>query len=85
MESSYDQVVEKLKKALPSNLHCPMCGRSKFEVIKGWASTQIQSSKVGFTIGGPAIPSLTVVCCRCGFISQHASDVLDHFEEKDEP
>ena len=45
MESSYDQVVEKLKKALPSNLHCPMCGGAKFEVVRGWSSTQIQSEK----------------------------------------
>ena len=84
MESSYDQVVEKLKKALPSNLHCPMCGGAKFEVVRGWSSTQIQSEKLGFTIGGPAIPSLTAVCRRCGFISQHSSDVLERFEEKGE-
>ncbi len=84
MESSFDQVVEKLKKVLPNDMRCPMCGGANFEVVKGWSSTQIQSEKLGFTIGGPAIPSLTVVCHRCGFISQHSSDVLDRFEEKGE-
>lgn len=84
MESSFDQVVDKLRRVLPKNMHCPMCGGAKFEVIKGWSSTQIQGAKLGITIGGPAIPSLTVVCCRCGFISQHSSDVLDRFEEKAE-
>lgn len=76
MESCFGQAVEKLQAVLQAGSKCPMCGHNQFEVVRGWTSQQIQDDLNGFTIGGPSIPCVAVVCKKCGLVSQHALKVL---------
>ncbi len=55
---------------------CPRCGNNNFTLVDGYFNQPIQTELAGLVIGGPSIPSIVVVCTRCGFMSQHALGVL---------
>jgi predicted RNA-binding Zn-ribbon protein involved in translation (DUF1610 family) len=55
------------------NMPCPRCGNPTFSLVEGYFVQPIQNDlRGGLVIGGPAIPSVIVICNKCGFISQHA-------------
>lgn len=55
---------------------CPRCGNDSFRILAGYLSHSIQNDPHGIQIGGPGIATWALVCNRCGFVSQHAIDVL---------
>lgn len=58
-------------------LPCPRCGNQNFTLIDGYFNQPIQKQlSNSLVIGGPSIPSVGVVCNKCGFISHHAVGVL---------
>ena len=60
-----------------ANLNCPRCGNNNFSLVDGYFNQPLQAQlNNNLVIGGPAIPSVAVVCVRCGFLSQHAIGVL---------
>jgi transcription elongation factor Elf1 len=60
-----------------ANLNCPRCGHSNFSLIDGYFNQPIQPQlNNNLIIGGPAVPSVAVVCTHCGFLTQHAIGVL---------
>lgn len=65
---------------------CPRCGNNNFTLLDGFFNQPIQAEFGGMVLGGPSIPSVVVVCTRCGFLSQHALGVLGMLpkEERDE-
>ncbi len=62
---------------------CSRCGHQKFSLMDGYFSQPIQEESGGLVIGGPTVPSVVVVCDRCGFIAQHAIGVLGLFPRED--
>lgn len=70
---------EKIIKALEErsvNLPCPRCGNQQFSVAEGYFSQSLQKDLGGVILGGPTLPSVVIVCTRCGFLSQHALGAL---------
>ncbi|MFA6272247.1 MAG: hypothetical protein WC693_04040 [Patescibacteria group bacterium] len=71
---------EKIIKALNdrvAGLPCPRCGNQQFNLVDGYVTQSLQKDfKSGMILGGPALPSVVVVCSRCGFMSQHALGAL---------
>ena len=67
---------DKLKQVL-GNIHCPMCGNNQFAIAEGYTSLPIQRSLNEFQSGGPSIPCVSVICTRCGHVSQHAVGVFE--------
>ncbi len=65
---------------------CPRCGNQSFTLLDGLFNQPLQTELGNIVLGGPSIPSVVVVCTRCGFISQHALGVLGMLpkEEKNE-
>lgn len=67
---------DKIVKALLDHravLPCPRCGNNNFNLIGGYVNSIIQTELTGgMVIGGPVVPSVIIVCDRCGFMSQHA-------------
>jgi ribosomal protein S27AE len=63
---------------------CPRCGFQQFTLANGYFNQPLQEKLSGLVLGGPAIPSVAVICTRCGFISQHALGVLGLLPAKDE-
>jgi uncharacterized Zn finger protein len=58
------------------NRPCPRCGNAKFSVV-GETNIPLQDDPNVFSIGGPSIPAIIVACDSCGYITQHATMVLE--------
>jgi predicted nucleic-acid-binding Zn-ribbon protein len=59
-----------------AKLPCPRCGNQQFTLVDGYFNQTIQTELKGMVIGGPSVPSIVVVCTRCGYMSQHALGAL---------
>jgi len=60
-----------------ARLPCPRCGNNNFSLIDGYFNHSFQPQiSNNVIIGGPSIPSVAVVCNRCGFLSYHAVGAL---------
>lgn len=55
---------------------CPMCSANKWALGDGYVLVPVQNSLGGLTLGGQSIPSATIICTNCGFVSHHALGVL---------
>ena len=58
------------------NLTCPMCQNKNFIMADGYFNNSMQTNLEGFELGGPSIPTIAIICDKCGFVSQHALGVL---------
>jgi len=58
------------------NLECPICHNRHFIIADGYFNSSIQGDINGMILGGPSIPSIGIICNKCGFISHHALGVL---------
>ena len=64
--------------------NCPMCGNDKFVIADGYFLHYMQAVvNGGLSLGGPSIPTIAIVCERCGFTSQHALGVLGLLPQND--
>ncbi len=54
-----------------------MCGNKNFILVDGYFNQPLQSNPSGITLGGRTLPSIAIVCSKCGFISNHALGSLD--------
>jgi hypothetical protein len=61
-------------------LPCGRCGNNNFSLSEGLVTNLLGDGK-NFTLGGPAIPSVLLICTRCGAMYQHAVGVLGLFDE----
>ena len=77
MDNKLDESVKKLKKIIDAHMECPMCHNKDFRVYDGFTKNTIQPDLDRFRIGGPSIPCLSIVCTRCGFLSQHAVEIFN--------
>jgi ribosomal protein L37E len=59
-----------------AKLPCPRCGNQSFTLLDGYFNQTIQTDVRGLVLGGPSVPSVVVVCNRCGYLSQHALGAL---------
>ena len=56
---------------------CPMCGNQHFSLVDGFLSNSVHSDLNVVNLGGAAIPTVSIICTNCGFISQHALGIID--------
>jgi hypothetical protein len=83
------KIAEALEKR-KNGLTCPMCQNKSFIMADGYFNNNMQTDFGSFSIGGPAIPTIAIICSNCGFVSQHALGVLgllpkNENVKKDEP
>ena len=70
------RIVEALE-AAGAKLPCPRCSTNSFTLLDGYFNQPLQGELGGGVVfGGPNVPSVVVVCTRCGYLSQHALGVL---------
>ncbi|MBO7552547.1 MAG: hypothetical protein J6T82_00705 [Bacteroidaceae bacterium] len=55
---------------------CPMCHQHNFIIADGYFNNIIQDHLNGIALGGPTIPTISIICANCGFVSQHALGIL---------
>lgn len=78
-------VIDRLNERLKDHgVHCPMCGNQHFIVADGYFNTPMQDQSRGVVLGGPVIPSIPIICNRCGFVSMHALGVLGLLSDTNE-
>ena len=53
-----------------------MCQNKNFIMADGYFNNNMQTDFGSISIGGPAIPTIGIICDNCGFVSQHAIGVL---------
>ncbi len=72
------KIISELNKRIHSgNIKCPMCGNDEhFILADGYFNPPMQDNLNSFVLGGSSIPSIAIVCSKCGFISSHALGVL---------
>lgn len=82
-ESEKKIIIDKLKeKGVPDS--CPMCKNKKFLLADGYFSHTLQTSvQSGIVLGGPAIPTIALICTKCGFTSEHALGILGLLPQKE--
>lgn len=71
-----EEIVKKLSEKGVTNVLCPMCKNNHFVVAEGYFNTTLQNSLESFSLGGRSIPTIPIICSKCGFVSQHALGVL---------
>lgn len=69
------KIISKLNSRI-GNIKCPMCGNNHFIIVDGYFNPTMQDDLNNLVLGGPSIPSIAIVCNKCGFISSHALGVL---------
>lgn len=71
------KIIEKLNQKFDSQgIKCPMCGNNHFIIGDGYFNSFMQDDFKNINLGGPSIPSIPIICDKCGFISSHALGVL---------
>ncbi len=70
------KIVEKLDRKFNHSLKCPMCGNSHFIIGDGYFNTFMQDDFKTVNMGGASIPSIPIICNKCGFMSLHALGIL---------
>ena len=56
---------------------CPMCGNKSFVLSEGYLTNTIQPDFTGgIRLDGPGIPTIAIICKKCGFMSQHSAVLL---------
>ncbi len=76
-----DSVIDALKR-VGANTPCPRCGNTEFTLLDGYDNVRINRTIDGQLFSGgslsPAfqVPSVLLVCERCGYLSAHALGAL---------
>lgn len=76
-EHSFAAKVEKALSARGVRTDCPMCGHNQWFVAAGFMQNILTGEPSIHNLNNNILPAITIVCKKCGFISQHASKVLD--------
>ncbi len=76
-------ILELNKRFGSSGIKCPMCGNNHFIIGDGYFNSFMQDDFRSLNLGGPSIPSIPIICDRCGFISSHALGVLGLLPKND--
>ena len=76
-------ILELNKRFNSSGIKCPMCGNNHFIIGDGYFNSFMLDDFRNLNIGGPSIPSIPIICDRCGFISSHALGVLGLLPKND--
>lgn len=57
-------------------LPCPRCGDDTWTILDAYISHSLTRDAGQFVIGGPVLPTVGVMCGKCGFLAEHAAVAL---------
>jgi predicted Zn-ribbon and HTH transcriptional regulator len=71
-----EKIANELNRRLKKPLTCPMCQNNSFTMASGYFHNSLQNNLVNLNIGSPSLPTIAIICEKCGFVSQHALGIL---------
>lgn len=71
-----EEVIARLNAKLRHDLKCPMCGGTDFSLISGFFINPVQKKPNIVEFDTQSIPTVSLACTNCGFLSQHAMTLL---------
>lgn len=76
-ENEKKELAKALVEKIGRPFECPICHSQSFTIVDGYLVQGLQDNMNSIVLGnGPIIPSVAIVCIRCGFMSQHNLGVL---------
>jgi len=58
-------------------LPCPRCGDNGWSVLEAYISNSLTQNTSKVIVGGSVLPTVAVICTKCGFLSEHVATVLE--------
>lgn len=74
-ESNKENIIAELNKRIPA-LKCPMCNHGSLELCGGYFAHDLQEDLANRRIGGVNIPTVPVICKKCGYVMEFAVGAL---------
>ena len=74
-------IINKLLERI-SRYQCPICHNGSFTIVDGYLANTLQNDFSSMQLGGSFLPSVALVCNKCGFTSMHNAKVLGIEEVK---
>ena len=77
MTDKEKKIIEKKLIEILPNPECPMCHNRQFTILDRYMVSPVQEDfRVSTGVTPKTVPALTIVCTRCGFMSQHSLGIL---------
>ena len=74
-------IINKLLERI-SRYQCPICHNDSCTIVDGYLANTLQNDISSMQLGGSFLPSVAIVCNKCGFTSMHNAKVLGIEEVK---
>ena len=72
------EIIQALNSKIGRQIECPICHNHTFIFVDGYLVQNLQDDMTNIVIGsGSRLPSVAMVCNKCGFMSQHNLGILD--------
>jgi hypothetical protein len=78
------EVLDNKFQNLNKPISCPMCGNGKFTLAGGYFVSILQDNVNNIALGGSSLPTVSIICTNCGFVSQHAVGLIGLLPKKEE-
>jgi hypothetical protein len=78
-----DKIIQALD-ARGASLPCPRCRNTKFVLAPGYFSNFVQEKQDAVTFGGANLPTVMVLCEKCGWVAHHALGALGLLQQSKE-
>lgn len=82
-ENNKDKIALQINNKVPG-LKCPICQNNELTMAGGYFANDIQNDLISRKIGTKNIPTVPVVCKKCGFVMEFAAGALGILPEKSE-
>lgn len=80
MNAKEKELITKVMQARVPNMRCPMCGNTSFQFVEGYHLQRMQCQIFLDSKLKHIMPTITLVCQHCGFVSQHAIGAMNMIE-----
>ena len=74
-------IINKLLERI-SRYQCPICHNDSCTIVDGYLANTLQNDFASMQVGGSFLPSVAIVCNKCGCTSMHNAKVLGIEEVK---
>jgi len=80
-ERNKEKIVSELKKKVP-DLKCPICSHTALTLGGGFFAHDLQQDFGQRQIGGVNIPTIPIICTKCGYVMEFAAGTLGLLPQK---